>query len=92
MFCLTGTGGRLVYVLRVTVHLMPQWRYWLVDLPARAMDAWARVYWALLTLMCAIIFGTLVWTVVADQFAGRTRRPSPPAPHAAPPVRSVPPG
>ena len=37
-----------------------RWRFWLVDLPARIVDTWFRVYWLLafaLTTICILTAG-----------------------------------
>jgi len=47
------------------------WRFWLVELPARIVDVWPRVYWTILTMMCIGLFSTLVLSLALDWFGVR---------------------
>jgi hypothetical protein len=50
---------------------MPQWRYWLVDLPARATEVgyvWYRLYLLILFAIAAIIGPAVVLTSLVQWF------------------------
>jgi hypothetical protein len=39
-----------------------RWRFWLIELPAKALEFWFTFYWTLLTVICA---GIVLVTVAA---------------------------
>lgn len=48
-----------------------RWRFWFIEIPAKAISAWFLFYWTLLTVLAVLAFATGLATVVLDRFGIR---------------------